>query len=242
MINMNTQNKIISNIRKELKENIDIKYKKNSYNFFKEKINPIGVRVPIVRKISAKYFLEIKALDKKDIFNLCEKLLSSGYDEERVIAFDWAYRIRKQYTKGDFEIFERWLKKYVSNWAACDDLCTHSFGYFIFQFSEFLPNLKKWTRSKNRWLRRASAVILIYSNRKNKYIDDGFEIADMLLNDAGDLIQKGYGWMLKEISNLYPQKVFEYVNAHKGNMPRTALRYATEKLPKQMRQKAIEKP
>lgn len=234
------QNKIISKIQKELGGNIDIEYKKGACNFFKEKINPMGARLPKVRKISAKYFPEIKNLNKKDIFVLCEKLLS-GYDEEKTIAFDWARRIGKQYTKNDFKIFEGWLKKYVSNWAACDDLSYHVLGYCIFQFPEYLPELKKWAQSKNRWLRRASAVTMIYSNRKNKYIDEAFEIADILFNDSDDLVQKGYGWMLKEISNLYPQKVFEYVMARKENMPRTALRYAIEKLPKDYKVKAMTK-
>ncbi|MFH1564378.1 MAG: DNA alkylation repair protein [bacterium] len=233
-------NNIISKIQEELKENIDLEYKKGACNFFKEKINPMGVRTPTVRKISAKYFSEVKDLGKKNIFVLCEKLLT-GYDEEKTVAFDWAYRIRKQYTKNDFKVFEGWLKKYVSNWGACDTFCTHAFGYFIFQFTEYLVELKKWAKSKNRWLRRASAVILIYPNRERKYLDEAFEIADILFNDEDDLVQKGYGWMLKEISNLYPKKVFEYVMARKENMPRTALRYAIEKLPKNYKVEAMVK-
>jgi 3-methyladenine DNA glycosylase AlkD len=45
--------------------------------------------------------------------------------------------------------------------------------------------------------------------------------------------------MLKEISNLYPQRVFEYVMAHKDVMPRTSLRYAIEKLSPDLRKKAM---
>ena len=55
------------------------------------------------------------------------------------------------------------------------------------------------------------------------------------------MVQKGYGWMLKEASNLYPQEVFQYVMRHKIKMPRTALRYAIEKLPPGLRKKAMAK-
>ncbi len=82
---------------------------------------------------------------------------------------------------------------------------------------------------------------MIYPNRKNKYIDEAFEIADILFNDKDELVQKGYGWMLKEISNLHPKKIFEYVEARKKNMPRTALRYAIEKLPKNYKVEAMVK-
>ncbi|MFH1711617.1 MAG: DNA alkylation repair protein, partial [Patescibacteria group bacterium] len=129
----------------------------------------------------------------------------------------------------------------IDNWGKCDDFCTHAFGYLFMQYPEKISNTKKWAKSKNRWLRRASAVIYIYPNRQNKYINEAFVISDILLEDQDDLVQKGYGWMLKEISNLYPDKVFKYVTKNKAKMPRTALRYAIEKLPPKKREQAMKK-
>jgi len=230
---------LLAKIRKELKNNVDLKYKEGERRYFKEKIKSYGVRAPIVRGISRKYFKEVKDLKKEEIFSICEKLLKSGYTAEIVIALDWAYRIKKQYIRKDFKIFESWLKKYIYNWGNCDDFCGHILGYFIFQFPEFLSEVKKWSNSKNRWLRRASAVVLIYSVRKKKYLKDIFKTADMLLIDKDDLVQKGYGWTLKEASNVYPKEVFNYVMKNKDKMSRTALRYAIEKLPANLRKKAM---
>jgi len=66
-----------------------------------------------------------------------------------------------------------------------------------------------------------------------------FEIADLLLTDADDMVQKGYGWMLKEAGLNFRDEVFEYVMKNKDKMPRTALRSAIEKLPADMRKKAM---
>ena len=88
-------------------------------------------------------------------------------------------------------------------------------------------------------MRRASAVVLIYSVRKKQSLKDVFEVADSLLTDEDVMVQKGYGWMLKEASNKYPHEVFEYVMKHKRDMSRTALRYAIEKLPSQSRRQAM---
>lgn len=62
-----------------------------------------------------------------------------------------------------------------------------------------------------------------------------------MLEDPDDMVQKGYGWMLKEATKKFPDEVFDYVMRHKGRMPRTALRYAIEKLPANLRRKAMAK-
>ncbi len=244
-------NEIIKRIRKELKDNIDLEYKESIKRFFKEEdiekakkegySKSYGVRTPEVRKISAKYFKEIKDLSKKEILDLCKELLESGYSEEGGIAFDWAYRVKSQYEQSDFNLFKFWLEKYVHSWASCDSLCTGAFGEFILQFPEFISKVKKWTELESRWFRRASAVIMINSVRKKERLDTIFEIADRLLLDEEDLVQKGYGWMLKEASNHYPEEVFNYVMKNRQEMPRTALRYAIEKLSPELRREAMKK-
>jgi len=232
---------IIQKIRKELKDNIDLEYKKNICNFFKERQKLYGVRIPIVRNISKIYYFEIRSLDKKEIIFLCEELLESGYTEESVIAFDWVYEVKNQYDEKDFNIFESWLQKYISNWVSCDDFCGHTLGYYFYKFPEALPKLEKWAKSKNRWQRRASAVSLIYSLRRKKYLSKAFSVANILLKDSDDLVQKGYGWMLKEASNAYLDDVYEFVEKNKKKMPRTAFRYAIEKMPLEMKIKAMKK-
>ncbi len=236
---MNSE-KLVKAIRKELQQNIDKKYQKISKTFFKEETNGLGVRTPIVRKISARYYPEVETLAKKDIWNICKQLLKKE-DEFKMIAFDWAFRQKENFTKKDFEVFELWSKKYVNNWATCDDFCTHALGFLIFNFPELTDKTKKWAYSKNRWLRRASAVVLIYSLRKDSFLKEAFEIADILLEDEDDLVQKGYGWMLKEASNTQGEKIFKYVIKNKNKMPRTALRYAIEKMPTKLKKTAMQK-
>jgi 3-methyladenine DNA glycosylase AlkD len=90
-------------------------------------------------------------------------------------------------------------------------------------------------------MRRAAAVTLIIPARKGKFIADIFEITDLLLLDNDDLVQKGYGWMLKAASEAHQQEVFAYVVRNKAVMPRTALRYAIEKMPADLKKTAMSK-
>jgi len=108
-------------------------------------------------------------------------------------------------------------------------------------YPDFLAKLKEFAHSENRGVKRAAAVSLIVPARKGLFLNDIFEIADILLIDGDDLVQKGYGWMLKSASQAHPKVVFEYVMKNKDKMPRTALRYAIEKMPKDFIVKAMEK-
>jgi 3-methyladenine DNA glycosylase AlkD len=220
---------------------VDEHTKQSYQRFFKEEVCWYGVKSTAVGKIARKYFDEIQHRKKQEIWSLCEQLLASDYCEEAFIAFDWAYRLHERYEPADFDLFERWIGWYVNNWAKCDTLCNHTIGTFLEQYPWSIRRLTSWTGSGNRWFRRAAAVSLILPARKGLFISDIFEIADRLLMDSDDLVQKGYGWMLKEASKRYQTEVFEYVIAHKKEMPRTALRYAIEKMPGDLKTCAMEK-
>jgi len=172
---------------------------------------------------------------------LCDELWKSGYIEESFIACNWSYYMHENYSSSDFLIFEKWLKSYVNNWASCDTLCNHTIGTFIVKYPEFLSNLIKWTKSDNRWLRRGAAVTLIIPGRNGKFLKDVLRIADQLLLDQDDLVQKGYGWMLKAASEAHEKEIFNYVMRNKTKMPRTALRYAIEKMPQELKKEAMKK-
>ncbi len=237
---MNNIQLIIKQIQKELRQNIDPHTKTTGQNFFKEKVKIYGVKTASVTKICRAFDKEILIMDKKEIFALCDELWR-GYMEENFIACHFAYLIRKNYESQDFEVFEKWVNNYVSNWASCDTLCNHTIGTFIEMYPDYLVRLKEWAKSENRWVKRASAVTLIIPARRGKFLKDIFEIADILFLDKDDLVQKGYGWMLKAASEAYQTEVYNYVMKNKTSMPRTALRYAIEKMPENFKIQAMKK-
>lgn len=233
----------IQNLRQTLKENIDLKTLNSSDRSFKqgEQVKVYGVKMFDVGKIAKEFYNELNGRPKTEILTLCEQLWQSEYLEEAIVACEWAYSLRKQYEPNDFEVFERWLSMYVDNWASCDTLCNHTIGTFVEQYPQYLSRLKEWTGASNRWLRRGAAVTLIIPARKGLFLDDILEIAVKMLNDRDDLVQKGYGWMLKAASQSHREQVFDFVVNHKETMPRTALRYAIEKMPADMKAEAMKK-
>ena len=230
---------IIEDIRRAIKAAADPATLASFQRFFKEGVTAYGLKAAEMRRITNLFWQDVKDRPKDAIYRLGEELLASGYYEEGTVAIGWADKLEPRYDEGDFRIFERWLDTYVHNWAHCDGLCNHPIGSMVTKYPGFLTDLKRWTASPNLWVRRGAAVSLIIPARRGLFLEDVFEIADRLLPDGEDLVQKGYGWMLKSAAEAYEKEVFDYVMAHRAAMPRTALRYAIEKMPPEGKKAAM---
>ncbi|MFA5309164.1 MAG: DNA alkylation repair protein [Dehalococcoidales bacterium] len=232
---------IITAIRRELTLQADEKTKASYHHYFKEDVTFYGAGNTAVGRIAARYFQDAKLLGKKEVFRLCEEMLKADFCEEAFIACEWAYRFRQQYEPDDFYTFESWVRNHINNWAKCDTLCNHTIGAIVELYPQYINDLKQWAKSPNRWFRRAAAVTLIIPAKRGMFLNDILEIADILLTDTDDLVQKGYGWLLKDASIQHRDAIFDYVMEHKKVMPRTALRYAIERMPADLKKQAMAK-
>ncbi|MDR3181528.1 MAG: DNA alkylation repair protein [Planctomycetaceae bacterium] len=232
---------IIRQIRQTLKSLADEKVRQSGQRFFKEAVKMYGVKTPVVRRIAKEFFVSLKDKSKTEIFTLCEKLWQSGVIEEAFAACEWTARKHKALEVDDFPLLERWITQYITNWAACDTFCNHTVGTFVEMYPKYVKELKRWAKSDNLWQRRAAAVSLIIPARKGLFQQDIFAIAKILLTDSEDMVQKGYGWMLKAAADFDTPSVFNFVMDNKNTMPRTALRYAVEKMPPALKIKAMQR-
>lgn len=228
-------------IRRQLSAAGDADASEKGKRFFKEEVTLYGAKNVEVKRITHSAIAAVRDMDKKKVFKLAEELWQSGMLEETWIACELSYSRREEFQPDDMAVFSVWLDKYVTNWATCDTLCNHSVGALVEMHPSVSATLRQWTKAKNRWKKRAAAVSLIIPARKGLFLDDVFHIADALLSDPDDLVQKGYGWALKAASEAHCRKVYDFVVARKATMPRTAYRYALEKMPKDMRAEAMKK-
>jgi len=232
---------VIAEIREELKAGADEKTRKSFQRFFKEEVACYGVKTGTVRKIAKKHWSEVKLFSKEKIFALCEELWRSDYTEEAFVASFWLPNLVEQFEPSDLAVFKVWVEKYVNNWAKCDSFCNHTVGGLLEKHPESVSEVKSWAKSENRWLRRAAAVSLIVPAKKGGFLREVFEISDMLIGDKDDMVQKGYGWLLKEASRQHQKEVYGYVLKNRKAMPRTALRYAIELMPKELKAEAMKR-
>lgn len=187
----------------------------------------IGVTMPNLRELAKKY----KEMSFEDLY----KLLRSEIHEERMIALLIMVLNFEKEEMLQRRIYEFYLKntKYVNNWDLVDASADKIIGvYLIDKPKEVLYKLSK---SKNIWERRIS-IISTYHFIKNDLFDDTLIIAEELIEDENDLIQKAVGWMLREVGKRNEKLEVEFLNKHYKNMGRTSLRYSIEKFPEKSRQ------
>lgn len=187
----------------------------------------LGINVPKTRIIAKKYKgkLDLKAL---------EELLKSKYHEERLLALILLVEHYKIDPKNTVMLYLRSIKTSINNW----DLVDVSAHKIVGRYFEDKPKNKlvRLAVSRSLWERRV-AMIATYWYIKKKDCTAAFEIAELLVNDQHDLIQKSVGWMLREIGNRCSIKAErEFLDRHAKTMPRTMLRYAIEKFPPEIRQ------
>lgn len=191
----------------------------------------LGVTVPTIRTIAKQYY--------HIILDVIAQLLQSPYNEERLCGL---IILVEQYKKANQPqraiIYEFYLahKHTVNNWNLVDSSAHLIVGFHLFDKDRSI--LFDLARSKSLWDRRIAIVATWYFIRKGD-VSSTFTIAQMLLSDDEDLMHKAVGWMLREAGKKDQQKLIDFLNQHKGVVPRTMLRYAIEKFSDDERQRYL---
>lgn len=198
----------------------------------------IGVTVPDTRRIARAF----RTLPIADI----ETLLRSPWHEERLVAlfilvdqFGRATDVATQRTIYDFYLVNT---AYVNNWDLVDSSASYIVGAYLVDRPDRLAVLERLARSELLWERRIAIISTLYFIVKRGRADETLVIADILLHDPHDLIQKAVGWMLREVGKRIDRKLLaDYLELHAATMPRTTLRYAIEHFPPERRQYYLQK-
>jgi 3-methyladenine DNA glycosylase AlkD len=190
----------------------------------------LGVIVPDQRKIAKACFQEI-SLDE------ISELLQNQYHEVRLTGLMMlVYRFEKLKSETERkEIVDLYLDQlqFVNNWDLVDSSCYQILGAFYHKKDKSL--FYELADSENLWAQRVAMISSLYWIKKDDF-EDVFKLAEKLKNHPHDLMHKAVGWMLREIGKRDFEVELQYLKSHYRTMPRTALRYAIEKFPEELRQ------
>ncbi|MDP7583139.1 MAG: DNA alkylation repair protein [SAR324 cluster bacterium] len=187
----------------------------------------LGIRVPVLRKLVKKY----RGISIAEV----RRLLHSKFHEERLLAVLMLVQLFKSGDESEQKlIYDLYLENtgFINNWDIVDISASNIVGAHLYEKDK--APLYDLVQSKTMWERRISIIATFYLIRQNEF-DDTLKIAEILLNDEEDLIQKAVGWMLREVGKREIESEEEFLQEHYKKMPRTMLRYAIEKFPETSR-------
>lgn len=192
------------------------KYMKSPYEFY-------GVKTPDSRNIAKNY----KNLDIYEVYNLFDELWNSGNHEEMSIAIHILQQYRKQFTLETWKFLRARLNKAVT-WDHIDYLATDIFAEILKNNLYLMSEVKELANSRNPWERRLAIESTYKLIKKNK-IELTLRLAEKLVYDNNEYVQKGAGWMLREAGKRDRLSVREFIMSHL-DMKSIAFSYATEKM------------
>lgn len=224
-MNLNSLRKDISKIANAKRAKVSQRFFKTAKGEYGEGDIFIGITVPDSRKLAKKY----SSLSLKEV----NTLLKSKVHEERLIGLLILIQIYNSSIKKE-EIVDFYLNNTssINNWDLVDLSADKILGDYLFDKNK--KELYLLAKSKNLWERRIS-IVSTYYFIKNGRFQETLDIAEILLKDKEDLIQKATGWMLREIGKRDIQALESFLLKNYKAMPRTMLRYSIERFPEHKR-------
>ena len=127
----------------------------------------------------------------------------------------------------------------INNWDLVDLSAPKIIGEYICE-SGRTDILDRLSRSSDLWEQRI-AIVSTWTLLKNNITAPTIAISRRYLNHPHDLIHKATGWMLREMGKRgHEDMLYEFLDLHAYEMPRTMLRYAIEKLDGPLRKHYLE--
>jgi 3-methyladenine DNA glycosylase AlkD len=166
-----------------------------------------------------------------------EELLESDIHEARagavkVLALRASARGAREHARE--ECFELYLRRHdrIDSWDLVDLGAPYIIGPYLFDKPRDL--LDQLAASGSPWERRTALYATIAFVRTGQ-VDDAFRIAERLIDDPHESVQKAVGTVLRTAGDRAPERLRTVLERHAATMPRVTLRMAIEKLDRRAR-------
>ena len=192
----------------------------------------LGVRVPEQRRIARRHAATTTLPD-------AGSLLRSPLHEERLTGL---LVLVRRFARGPEEerraVVDLYLQAldHVDNWDLVDASAPHLLGAWLLDRDSVddWAVLDELAASPSLWRRRIAVMATFAAVRAGRF-EPTLRLADRLLADPADLVQKAVGWMLREVGERDRALAEQFLASRHQRMPRTMLRYAVEKYPPERR-------
>lgn len=210
--------------------------------YFKEPVNYFGLDNETAQRIKGDLFDRVKATwGIHDAVRYCNAMVRDPHMESRGIGYQIVARFTPEAPPELLADVKRWLERTCGNWGLVDNLAPSVLAPLLDQHPDLVPEVVSWTDSPNQWVRRGATVAFVPLVRKRKkHLATAYQIAKRLFDDEEDLMHKAVGWLLREAGKSDTERLRRFLLKNGPRIPRTTVRYAIERFPKEERRHLLE--
>lgn len=198
-----------------------------------------GVSVPSADRIARDFMKKNKGSNKERIIAIVLSLWKSDYHDEKRLALKLLRHYPAFITPLLMPMFENMLLD-CTGWDLVDEIAIHLVGSVLENDKRSYSYLKRWSRSENFWMRRASLISQILLFRKG--LGDRklfYSLAEGMVIDKEFFIRKAIGWVIREISRSDPEAAFAFLMKIRDRASRLTVREGAKRLPERMRKQVL---
>ncbi|KPE50258.1 DNA alkylation repair protein [Chryseobacterium indologenes] len=160
------------------------------------------------------------------------KLLDSEFYEVRMGAvsiMDFQAANKKISGEMKKELFDLYLKRHdrLNNWDFVDRGARNIIGEYLIDKPRAI--LYTLAESADPWERR-TAIVSTHAFIRRNDVEDTFAIAEILVHDPDELVNKAVGSWIREAGKKAPERHHSFLDRYVKTMPATTFSYAIEKL------------
>ena len=166
--------------------------------------------------------------------DIADALFTTGNLEEGLVGAQLLGAMARHIGGGDFARFDKWAGA-LTNAQTADGLAMSGIAKALAAKPSLAAQLVVWAKSTTVWRRRAAVSSFIPLVREGRFLTDALTVAEVVMTDAHEEVQRGVGTLLLEASRLQSSRVVEFLQTWKGKAPRLVLQIAATKLAPQDR-------
>lgn len=246
-ISLDKRRSLIADLIEQIECHSDPKTKQWFDNYLKGAIAYKGLKTPQVKKL-------VKAWHKKhqlaryspsEQLLLCIDLIAGNFAEEKFAGT--LYLQTFLLSKLDYplllEACDRLFQDgYFFDWSTTDWFCTRVLDPTIVKHGLTAAyTIASFRQSRNLWQRRAAIVSFRNPSKERQYHPLIKEIITDLLPSEERFIQTGIGWVLADMSRVFPAEAEALFRQHLRDLSQEVINRHTKHLPCQAELKAIKK-
>jgi 3-methyladenine DNA glycosylase AlkD len=198
-----------------------------------------------VRAVRRHYSIQIAKSPPEPVISLAVKLVDRSQIVFRWVAYELVLHHKQALKSLDAKRLER-LGKGLDSWGAVDSFACYLAGPAWRERQVADKLIHGWTRSPDRWWRRAALVSTVALNCKarggNGDATRTLKVCEMLVEDRDDMVVKAMSWALRELAKRDQTAVRDFLADHQEFLAPRVIREVNNKLRTGLKNPRSEKP